>query len=572
MSVQAFKYLLAVGLLTAQPFISNAFAEERQRPGSSAVDLSPFIYESIVPEPNSSSEFVAVPDRWRQFYAGKWYDPYNQSVLKGDVPVFGAAGHEWFVELTAISDTSFEHRRLPVPVGGVSSERADSNDPFGSGRQNVFVQNLVTSFSLIRGNTTFKPPEFELRIVPVFNFNHLELEETVVRVDPAKGSKRDDGHVAIQELFIDLHLANLSERYDFISSRVGIQRFNSDFRGFVFASDEPGARLFGNFDNNRYQFNSAYFRRIDKDTNSGLNSVFDDRYEDLIVANLYRQDAPVYGHTLGVSYIYRQDLAGSHADHYDDNGLRVRPAIIGDGRPKNIYTNYLGLFGDGHFGRINTSSAFYYVYGSETHNQIAARSVDISAAMAAFEMSYDIDWIRLRSSVFWASGDSDPFDSKANGFDAISDNPNFAGGELSFWQRQGIGLIGGGGVNLVNRASLLPNLRAGKEEGQSNFVNPGLRLLNLGFDIELTPRLKLISNASYLEFDETAVLEAIRQDGSLSRSIGYDFSTGLLYRPYLNNNLQLKVGAATLIPLAGIKGLYGDDRLYSLSANVILQY
>ena len=70
---------------------------------------------------------------------------------------------------------------------------------------------------------------------------------------------------------------------------------------------------------------------------------------------------------------------------------------------------------------------------------------------------------------------------------ASMDDPNFAGGKFSYWQRQQISLLG---VNLTNRFSLLPDLRASKSEGQANFVNPGLELINIGMDFALTQKLK----------------------------------------------------------------------------------
>ena len=547
----------------------------RQRPGNDPRPLvfPSYIYESIPDINSSASEFVAVPDRWRQFYAGKWYDPYNQNVLKGDIPIFGDPAHPWFFELSIISDTMTETRKLPIPVGGATTNDPNTTDQFGDFNQFVLVENLIASFSLIQGNTTFKPQDFEFRLVPVFNINYADVEEDgILRVDPSKGAQRTDNFIGLLEAFADIHLVNISERYDFVSSRVGIQTFNSDFRGFIFNSSEPGVRLFGNYDNNYYQYNLAYFRRLDKDTNSGANTTFEDRYEDVFVANLYKQDTLMLGHTGQVSIIHRQDTAGDHAPDYDNNGFLVRPASIGDERPKNLYTTYLGVNGDGHFGRLNVTEAFYYVTGSESHNPIAGEQVDISAAMAALELSYDINWIRLRTSFFWASGDGDPFDDKAEGFSAIVDNPNFAGGDISFWQRQGIPFIGGGIVNLVNRNSLLPDFRPGKEEGQANFVNPGLRQYNVGVDFEITPKLKLINNLSFLQFDRTDSLRALRQDGSIDRDIGMDLSSGFLYRPWLNNNVQIRLGGAALFPGEGLENLYGDQTLYQIFTNLILQY
>jgi hypothetical protein len=119
---------------------------------------------------------------------------------------------------------------------------------------------------------------------------------------------------------------------------------------------------------------------------------------------------------------------------------------------------------------------------------------------------------------------------------------------------------------------VLPNLRAGKEEGQSNFVNPGLRLYNLGADVEILPELKLINNASFLQFDDVSSLEVVRQDGSFGRNIGVDLSSGVLYRPFLNNNVQIRAGASCLLPSGATKNLFGDEVIYSLFGNLILQY
>jgi hypothetical protein len=598
--VKHFMLFCGMGALASQPFmvatvladhhkeaVPNATQEPdekraaegkqtRQRPGKlkRRISYPPFIYESVPDINSTASDFVTTPNRWRQFYVGKWYDPYNQNELKGDVPLFGAPGHEWFLELGLISDSLVERNKIALPVGGPSSTaEPDRLNTIGNGTLKIAATNLVPKFSFIRGNTTFKPPEYEFRVTPVMNFNYVEAEESgILKIDPAHGKTRYDHHLGFLELFADVHLANLTDRYDFVSSRAGIQTFQSDFRGFVYNDSQPGARLFGNFDNNKWQGNLAWFHRLDKETNSNVNTNFNSRHENVLIANAYRQDALFLGHQVQGSILYRADRAGDYAQHFDDNGFLRRPAAYGDERAKNIYNWYFGLNGDGHIGRVNTTTAMYYVVGRETHNPLAGQEVDINAGMFAQELSYDIDFVRLRSSFMWASGDSDPFDSDATGFDAINDVPNFAGGDLSYWQRQALPLIAGGETFLVNNQSLLPNLRPNKQEGQSNFVNPGLWLYNLGLDIELTPKAKFISNASYLQFDQTGSLKAIRQDGSFGGSIGYDISAGFIYRPFLNNNIKFLLGTAMLIPSSGIKTLYGNHTLYHGFTNMVLEY
>src|SRR3546814_14643853 len=107
-------------------------------------------------------------------------------------------------------------------------------DSFGDTNQVVFNQNLITSLVFIKGDTAYKPPDYEIRITPVFNYNKVEVEERrILYINPERGTEREDKFVGWQELFIAKHLRNVSDRYDFDSIRVGIQPFSSDFRGFL---------------------------------------------------------------------------------------------------------------------------------------------------------------------------------------------------------------------------------------------------------------------------------------------------------------------------------------------------
>jgi hypothetical protein len=523
--------------------------------------------------PPSSTEFLPIRNRWTMLYDGDWYDPYNQNIYKGDLRLWGTDEKPWFLELSAISDTLFESRRVPTPVSITSTRFPGRNDIFGDPDQYFFVQNLAFEMAIIRGNTTFKPQDFEFRITPVFNINYADVEENgVLRADPSRGSSRQDAHFSLLAAFVDYHLGDISPRYDFISTRVGVQPFNADFRGLVLNESQPGVRFFGNIDNNKYQWNLAWFHRLKLDANALLPTLFESRDENVFIANLYRQDLFALGHQVQFLTIYRDDQFGDSANNYDENGFITNPPSVGSERPKNVHNWYFGFNTDGHFGRLNLNTAFYYAFGSESNNPIADRNVDVRAWLAAAEASVDIDWLRPKVSFVWASGDKDPFDDKAEGFDAIFDNPNYLGGDNSYWVRQGIPLIGGGGVALTDRLSFLPDLRAGKAQGQSNFVNPGLVAFNVGLDVDVTPEAVWENNATYLRFDETGVLEALRADGTVDEEIGIDLSSAIIYRPLLTNNVQIKVGYSNLIPGEGFKGLYGKKSYYQLFANVILFY
>ena len=104
--------------------------------------------------------------------------------------------------------------------------------------------------------------------------------------------------------------------------------------------------------------------------------------------------------------------------------------------------------------------------------------------------------------------------------------------------------------------SLLPDLRSNKFEGQANFVNPGLLLLGLGIDAEITPRLKGVLVANYLRFDETGALELLLFQPGIGKSIGVDLGAGFLWRPLLNENVLIEAGFTGLLPGSGFDDIY----------------
>ncbi len=558
---------------------------ERIRPQGTPLkyELPPIDPKQVPPPtPLMPRESVSVPDRWRIVDAivplKPWYDPYNHNVLKGDKPFepFAKWGPDWFLSLSGISDTLIETRRLPTPPGAQSSLRPGANDQFGRPRQTVLVETLILSIGVLKGNTTFKPPDYEFRFVPVFQVNQALISEVRgLRVDPREGKKRTDTHLAIQELFGDVHLRNVSVRYDFDSLRVGIQPFISDFRGFIFQDVPIGIRLFGIRDNNQIQYNLAYFRRLEKDTNSGLNDINQvPRRDHLLVANIYKQDFPVLGHTTQATIIHNINLE-SGPDYYDNNRFLIRPAVVGDVRPHNYRVTYLGLNGDGHFGVWNLTSSFYAALGVDDRNPIAQKRQKIRAGFAAAELSRDFSWLRVRANALIASGDKNPFDGKATGFDAILENPQFAGADTSFFIRQAVPLIGGGGVALSGRNGILPSLRSSKDQGQSNFVNPGLSLVGFGADADLTPEVRVLGNISKLNFMNTSVLGVLRNQTPPSKDLGIDVSMGIQYRPFMSQNVVFNASAAALLPGKGLKQLYEENRRgpqYSILMNLLLTY
>ncbi len=533
----------------------------------------------LLPLPSADKVFNVIPNRWGYefpdyrrynqtgeypYTKGHWYDPFNRNKLKGDYPIIG---NRTFLNITLTSDTFVDGRRIPVP-SGLGSANPDSQEFFGHFRQYFMSENLSFSFDLFHGDTSFRPIDWRIKFTPEININYLNVQENgIVNVDVRKGTTRLDTHVGLQEAFVEVKLADLSSTYDFVSARAGIQSFNSDFRGFIFSDQEPGLRIFGNLRSNRYQYNLAYFAMLEKDTNSGLNSM-NYRQQQVMIANLYRQDFIKPGYTIQVSFHYNKD---DPSFKFDNNNFLARPAAIGLVKPHAIRAYYYGLTGDGHLGRLNITHAFYQVLGHDTFNTLAGRRVDINAQMAAAELSLDKDWLRYRVSFFYASGDDNPRDGTARGFDTIFDNPNFAGGFFSFWNREGLRLTGTG-VALENGGSLVPDLRSSKLEGQSNFVNPGLFLYNAGVDAELTPKLRGFVNLNLIRFARTEPLELLLFQAPIHHGVGADSGIGLSYRPPLSENIVLTGGFNTFMPFQGFREISTNRTLFALFANVRFRF
>ncbi|MFN7591115.1 MAG: hypothetical protein ACK5UQ_21770, partial [Planctomycetota bacterium] len=300
-----------------EPFPSRWFA-----PGWPIVGLQPPPY--VVNEPGSA------------------WNPYRQNPLKGDFPLFGT--EDVFFAFTATNRFFLDKRNVPTP-SGITGPGPVRQGFFGDGDQTFLQNDLALSFDLFRGQQAFKPVDWRLRVTPVFNYTRLDVEEVgVVVIDVQQGSTRERGDVTLQEAFLEYHLFDWNARYDFASIELGVLPFRSDFRGFIFEDTNLGARFFGNADNNKWQYNLVFFDQLDKDSNSGLVR-YEDRDQNVLIANVYRQDWPVVGYTSSLSFHWNRDR---RALEFDDNGFLLAPAPIGNFRPNELDAYYFGWAGEGH--------------------------------------------------------------------------------------------------------------------------------------------------------------------------------------------------------------------------------
>jgi hypothetical protein len=195
----------------------------------------------------------------------------------------------------------------------------------------------------------------------------------------------------------------------------------------------------------------------------------------------------------------------------------------------------------------------------------------VRAWFAAVEGSVDFDWRRVRLSLLHASGDPNPADSSAQGFDSLNASPVFAGADSGYFAHQRWALQTGA-FDLKSRDTLLPSLRVASDSGQSNFTNPGLNLVGIGVDGDITPRWRVSIDANQLWFDQPNALSALLQRPLHSRAIGLEFAVNSFWRPWNNQNLILRLSAAALVPGAGYRELYAGGSPYSVFAFLLFTY
>jgi len=460
------------------------------------------------------------------------FDVYNTNQWKGDEPILG---ENTFLALQLISNNLFESR---------DKVNADSAVELRS------TEFLTADF--FHGDTVFRPPTWRVRATLAADFRDAD--------DVAAGKTQSDG--AVQELFGEVLLWESDPYLDFGSLRLGRQAFASDFRNFIFVDNNDGVQLFGTLNESKIDYQLAWFDLAAKDPFSNFNKEdLGGRDQTFFAANVFFEDLLAMGYKIEFSLQGVHDTAGFN----DLTFGRI---------DRTVDAYYLGFNGEGRIGGLEVAHAFYWMTGEDDLNQFAAQKVDINAQMAAIEVAVPWDWRRYVFSALYASGDSNPTDTKGGGFDSVTDNPLFAGGAFGFFDRQGINTgnivdAGGNGRALVNTNSFYPNLRTKANEAP-NSVNPGLIILHAGCEATLSNYWNVAVNASYLMFANTAVLEQFSTVNSVGNGIGFDFSIAGQYRPLGVDNVIITPGIQVLVPTDGFKDLTNEDALFAVFVNAVI--
>ena len=511
----------------------------------------------------SGSDFFPVPDRyrlgfpkWDRYVKGSPFDPYNQNVLKGDYPL--NVGGNTFLEVTGVSDSFTQFRRKEINKAGGSKLENDTQR-----RERLFL-----TMDLFQDDNTFTPSPWFVRLTQVQEWRFQ---------DDAVGYNEDYAWV---EAFLDYRLAFLSEFGDQINLRAGRQAFQSDFRGFLYSDVNNMARLFGTWDENKWQYNFIAMDAVQADKVSQFLRTNTDRSQFMTGGNVFRRDAPWLGFNLmGAGFYVHDDGTGEGVFNKAFNKTAGVAAAKNFGR-HTVDAGYLEFAAEGVIGSFGVSGAFIQALGRDQSNPYttdslsAGRPVNINAQFAALEITRPTNWFTPRMSILYASGDKNPKDGKGRGFDAIFDNANFAGGNFTYFNRE---QLQGRNAQLTNFNSFLPNLR-NRFFDPMNFVNPGIMVLTAGCDTTVTTKLNAFVNYNYYRYMEPAALEqAIVASGgtpvSIDNDIGQDLTLGLQYRPLIINNITFNVGSTGFIQGKGFRAITGnDDMLFTHFLNAVIVY
>jgi hypothetical protein len=534
-------------------------ATYRRRPGDSASsapesstcnsDALPRVGGQELPPP------VATPNRWREMETlGEhvdWLNSYHgDNPVKADRPAWG--GDE-FVNLTAVSGSLLEERRIPGSSVGVADSQGERTATRG---QLFFDQSLAIDAVLYRGDTVFRPPDWQWRADIVLSEAGAD---TTGKLTSAASS-------ALQALWFEKHLRDASVHDDFDSARIGIQPLTSDFRGFLLSDQPLAMRLFGTRDNNTLQYNLALIQRLPRNSLSLNDLTATWPSNEILLGNLYWQDFPRIGLT--------SEVVGAFS-HSRQPGSQVLLASVAPTTALHAMhdfdVGYMGVGVDGHLGWLNVTAMSYGLFGHEDQGTFTGQSTQVQAWFATTDLSIDSDWRRYRLSLLHASGDDNPLDRRATGFDGLNASPVFAGTDSSFFIHQQLALAGGT-FNLKSRNGLLPDLRNTSDSGEPDFSNPGLNLVGLGADLDPARTWRLSIDLNELWLDHTSVLSALLDRPPVPANLGTELALNSFYRPWANQNLILRVSSSMLMRGAGYRALYDGGNPISTFVFLTLSY
>ena len=481
----------------------------------------------------------AVDTRWRTYdlegvpqYGYNLLDTYNQNRIKGDFPLAG----KWFGEADIFQTYVLKERRNLDFTNVIPDQTFHSHNNFQD-------ENGIFGFEIRHNDDRFFPSDFRIHID-----GSADWKSDINAVNTSA-----QGHGQVFDAFSDVQLHNFGNvNFNQVFLRGGIQTFKSDFHGLIFNDVGLGGRIFGNSLSNRVRYDFVVLKLFQKDAVSGFIDFSKPSQHTVLISRFTWEDFLVTGWNSEWSVHWNHDPR--KINHSDSNQL-------------NLDTYYLGTTLNGNLGRFIFNPAIYGVFGTADHLIDGDRvQHDVRAWTGVLDLEYPIDELKFRVGYVYESGERGGSTSKTDtGFDAISDAVTLFGGPFSYWVGEDIKYAKG---DFVRANSFDPSLRG--TNNQANYVNPGLQLVNAGFDTTVTPRVAVSVNVNWLYFNNIGtyntnnIVNGVPTTTTISHhNAGVEENIFIRWKPFLrqrNDFFIVDTGFSVLQPLAGIKDAFGSSR------------
>ncbi len=490
----------------------------------------------------STDEIQPVNTRWRTYdlegvpqFSYHLLDPYHQNRLKGDFPMFG---QNWFMEWDVFQTAVYKNRRNVdfSKNPRLATDIENKNLKFFA-HNNFGDENGIFGFEIRHNDDRFFPSDFRIHIDGAADFKH----------DINAFDSQSEGHAQVFDAFADFQIHNFgTENFNQMFFRGGLQNFKSDFHGLIFNDGGLGGRVFGQALKNRLRYDVVYIKLFQRDAVSGFFDFSKPAQHGVFITRFTWEDFLVKGWNSEWSFHFNHDPR----------------KIVGNATNQlNLNTYYTGATFNGNVGRFIFNPAIYGVFGTADH--LASGVIqphDVRAWTAVADVEYPLDFWKFRFGYVYASGDSaDPKSKTDTGFDSISDAVVLFGGPFSYWTGEDI-KFGKGDFTRAN--SFFPSLRGAN--GQANYVNPGLQLINAGLDTTITPRLQFAFNENYFRFNNLGTFASGNRPFVINHHAGgIEEVFFLRWKPVLrriNDLFVIDMSFSVLNPLAGLRDAFGSNR------------
>ena len=341
-----------------------------------------------------------------------------------------------------------------------------------------------------------------------------------------------------------------------INIRAGIQDYKSDLIGSIYSDTDLGVRVTGTYKGIDWSLYGT--NRLENDLLSDFNQITSFRDQQVYIAHLQFN----IGKTIVKPSIHF---------NIDEEGDHGRGRV---GREEDVETFYVGFTTYGPIGPVNLLTGFYGVFGDQDNvslvGAIPLRDQNVRAFVGYFDVSYPVlnGKITPHTGVFYASGDNDPFDGDATGFDAISDHVDVWGSNgFMIGDRVSLGALGGRTV--MRHDSPYTSLR--DTDANSNFVNPGAVAVNFGLNTKPFDKLSLDTNFTQFWWRATdsleAIIAALGTPNNLGNTLGFELNMEANYK--LTDKLNINASGTIYKTHQEMRKIYGDnDLLAKITAGI----